>query len=177
VQVFPAIKIRERHGVVSFDGLDKLRLIVERRGDWKKLLAGEADLERVLLTSGGAIRDLLRLLAEIIRRARSLPVSSQVVEAAINQMRLGFLPIPDDDAVWLAQISETHEASFVTLEKVPDMARFFDTHLVLCYRDGPEWYDVHPLVKEVVLRQAKAIAERRAKASDPPRSPPSVPGS
>lgn len=37
------------------------------------------------------------------------------------------------------------------------LARFFDTHLVLCYRNGDEWYDVHPLVSEQVCKQAAAL--------------------
>lgn len=35
----------------------------------------------------------------------------------------------------------------------------FDTHLVLGYRNGEEWYDVHPLVAEEVARQAPASSE------------------
>ena len=36
-------------------------------------------------------------------------------------------------------------------------ARFLDTHLVLCYRNGAEWYDVHPLVRDLVLEQAARV--------------------
>lgn len=171
VQIFPAIKIRSSDGEAHALGVDAIKLIVARRGDWQKLLGDEAQLEKIIHMSGGNIRDLLRLLSEVIRRASltDLPVSEQVVEDAINQMRVEFLPIADDDAVWLAKIAETHEASFGAMDKLPDLTRFFDTHLVLCYRDGPEWYDVHPLIKERMITQAKLIEERRAgKASERP---------
>jgi len=39
--------------------------------------------------------------------------------------------------------------------------RFLDTHMVLCYRNGHEWYDVHPLIAEIVERQAE---RRRARS-------------
>jgi hypothetical protein len=163
VQIFPAIKVRSTQGDVHAVGVEAIKTIVARRGDWKRLLGDEAQLENLIHMSGGNIRDLLRLLSEVIRRASSaeLPVSAEVVEDAVNQMRVEFLPIADADAVWLAQIAETHEASFEIMDKLPDLTRFFDTHLVLCYRDGPEWYDVHPLIKEHMVEQAKLIKVRR----------------
>ena len=171
VQIFPAIKIRGTKGEVHPLGVDAIKEIVARRGDWRKLLGNDAQLEEIIHMSGGNLRDLLRLLSEVIRRASltDLPVSEQVVEDAINQMRVEFLPIADDDALWLARIAETHEASFEGMDKLPDLTRFFDTHLVLCYRDGPEWYDVHPLIKEHMVEQARLIEERRQrKASERP---------
>ena len=169
LQIFPAIKIRSSDGEVHELGIGAIKKIVAKRGDWKRLLGDDAQLEKLIHMSGGNIRDLLRLLSEVIRRATELPVSTPVVDDAINQMRVEFLPVADDDAMWLAQIAETHQASFGAMDKLPDLARFFDTHLVLCYRDGPEWYDVHPLIKEHMIEQAKLLTERRQrKASDRP---------
>ncbi|HSN99337.1 MAG TPA: hypothetical protein VLS89_13670, partial [Candidatus Nanopelagicales bacterium] len=128
----------------------------------------EESLERLILMSGGNIRDLLRILGEVIRRGKVLPVSEAVVEDAINQMRTEFLPIADADAEWLAHIAETHEPALGSVDRLPDLARFFDTHVVLCYRNGPEWYDVHPLIREHVLAQARGISARRG--SEPPPS-------
>ena len=171
LQIFPAIKIRGDDGNAHAVGVEAIKLIVARRGEWRELLGGDQQLEGLIHMSGGNIRDLLRLLTEVIRRAsyNDLPVSDQVVEDAINQMRLEFLPIADDDAEWLAQIAETHDASFKDMDQLPDLTRFFDTHLVLCYRDGPEWYDVHPLIKDHVIKQAKLIkARRQRKESERP---------
>ena len=36
-----------------------------------------------------------------------------------------------------------------------NLSRFFDTHLVLGYRNGGEWYDVHPLLRDEVARLAE----------------------
>ena len=49
--------------------------------------------------------------------------------------------------------------------KVPTLSeemlgRMFDTHLVLCYLDKAEWYDVHPLLRDEVARQAPPAGER-----------------
>lgn len=162
VQIFPAIKIRTSQGIVHEAGVDALKKLVARRGDHQRLF-GQNDrlLERLILMSGGNIRDLLRLLGEVIRRAKILPVSEAIVEEAINQMRMEFLPIADDDAMWLSHIASTHQAALGSIDKLPELARFFDTHVVLCYRDGPEWYDVHPLIRDHVLTQAEDVKRRR----------------
>jgi hypothetical protein len=156
VQVFPAIKVRDDAGVIHTPGIDALKTVLERRGDLRRLIGDEELIKKIILMSGGNIRDLLRLMSEIIRRAKTLPIGNALAEDAINQMRTEFLPIADADAVWLAHIATTHEAALESMDRLPDLTRFFDTHVVLCYRNGPEWYDVHPLIKDIVLKQAKS---------------------
>ncbi len=167
VQIFPAVKLRYRTtGEAYVAGLDALKRVVTARaeGDWARLLGTEARLKRLVLASGGHLRDLLRLISEVIRRARELPVDDTVIEAAINQIKTEFLPITNVDALWLARVAESHQAEIEDLSRLPDLARFFDTHVVLCYRDGPEWYDVHPLIRDVVVAQAREIEARRGGA-------------
>lgn len=77
--------------------------------------------------------------------------------AAVNRRKAEFLPIANDDARWLADIGKTHKAELHSLQGLPSLARFFDTHLVLCYRNGEEWYDVHPLIAEHVQEQVAAL--------------------
>jgi hypothetical protein len=160
VQVFPAIKVRDAGRVVHMTGVGSLKAIVAKRGDWLKLLGDEATLEKLVLLSGGNIRDLLRMVSEVIRRARTLPVGPRVVDNAIDQLRNEFLPIPERDVLWLADIAVTHEARLRDLERLPDLTRFFDSHAVLVYRDGPEWFDVHPIIREHVLDQAARVRAR-----------------
>ena len=154
VRVLPALKLRAKSGERCRQGHDAMERIVRARGDWEKLLGRRAALDRLIENSGGHLRDLLRLLAEVLRRAKALPVPDSTVDAAINQMRTEFLPIADDDARWLAAIARSHRTALPDTGKLPDLARFFDTHLALCYRNGDEWYDVHPLVAEHVIEQA-----------------------
>ena len=156
LHVLPALKLRSEEGVVFRQGYDAMEQVVAARGDWKRLLGERQALDRLVRYSGGHLRDLLRLLAEVLRRARELPVSESTVDAAINQLRSEFLPIADDDARWLANIARSHQTALATKEELPDLARFFDTHLALCYRNGDEWYDVHPLIADHVASQAES---------------------
>ena len=154
IRMLPALKLRNREEERFQQGYDTMERVVRARGDWEKLLGERLALDRLIQYSGGHLRDLLRLLAEVMRRAKCLPVPDSTIDAAINQMRTEFLPIADDDARWLADIARSHQTVLPNTDKLPDLARFFDTHLALCYRNGDERYDVHPLIAEHVIEQS-----------------------
>lgn len=154
--LLPAVKIRDQGGEANQAGLDALEKLVAGRGDWRRLLGEREALDRLIRLSGGHLRDLLRLLAEVIRRAGALPVDPEVLDAAVDQVKNEFLPIAERDGTWLARVARSHTASLEAAEHLPHLARFFDTHMVRCYRNGREWYDVHPLIAEEIQAQAEA---------------------
>lgn len=154
VQVLPTLKVSGRDGAVPFEpGLEIMQKVVAGRGDWRRLCT-EDQLRRVCLHAGGHLRDLLRILADLVRRATSLPVTDETVDRTLAAARNEFLPIADDDARWLAQIAADNTVALPDVDRLPTLARFLDTHLVLCYRNGQEWYNVHPLIRDEVLRKA-----------------------
>lgn len=171
LQIIPTLKVRERSkgptlGLPRDAALQAIEQVVQYRGHWQTLLgegdAGREQLHELILLSGGHLRDLIRMLAEVVRRTRSLPVTREVFQAAVNHVRNQALPIADDDALWLAEIAESHTTCLPSEERIPSLARFLDTHRVLCYRNGSEWFDVHPLIRPSVLEQAAAVRARRA---------------
>ena len=119
VRMLPALKLRNRIGEHSREGYDAMERVVGARGDWQKLLGQRSALDRLIQNSGGHLRDLLRLLAEVLRRAKELPVPGSTVDAAINQVRTEFLPIADDDARWLAEIARSHQTALPNTGKLP----------------------------------------------------------
>ncbi|MGE0680518.1 MAG: hypothetical protein AB7P69_06370 [Candidatus Binatia bacterium] len=169
IQVLPAFKLRNTDHSIFQQGLDAIERVVRARGDWQRLLGERTVLDHISLCSGGHLRDLLRLLAEILRRADRLPTSEHTVTTAINQVRTEFFPIADADAQWLARIAKTHEAGLQDIAQLPNFARFLDIHMALCYRNGEEWYDVHPLIYDQVNKQAAAATS--------PQSSPTIPAS
>lgn len=162
LHVLPALKVRNPSDGTPFQpGVNAAERLVRARGDWARLLGAREVLDRVVLDSGGHFRDLLRILAEILRRTDTLPAPGRTVEAAVQQIRSEFLPVADTDAVWLARIGQTKRASLEEPALLPNLARFLDTHLVLCYRNDTEWYDVHPLIRSEVVAQAAEFEKRR----------------
>ena len=158
VQVLPTLKVHTRRISEPFDpGLDILAHVVAARGDWSLLLSRD-QLRRICMDSGGHLRDLLRITADVLRRATVLPVADEMVERALAAARMEFLPIAEDDARWLARVASENNVVLPDVAHLSTLARFLDTHLVLCYRNGQEWYDIHPLIRENVLSQAESRA-------------------
>lgn len=160
VQLLPAFKLRDKDGTPLAQNYDAMERLVAKRGDWKKLLGRRDMLDRLIKYSGGHLRDLLRLVSGVLRVADRLPVAESTVEAAIHQLRNEFLPIADDDARWLAAIAKSHQTALDNTSQLPALARFLDTHLALCYRNGDEWYDIHPLISDQVDRQVEEARVR-----------------
>ncbi len=123
-------------------------------------------IDRLIGLSGGHLRDLLRLLRDIVLRSASLatlPVNTHVVAASINALRRDYLPIARDDARWLAEIARGRVAALPDTEPsaINRLSRFLDSHRVLYFVNAEEWYDVHPLIREEI---EKVLAADRGAA-------------
>ena len=162
-RVLPAIRLRTREGGRIPESFDAMERVVSRRGDWRRLLGEDrSPLDRLIRSSGGRLRDLLRLLAEVLLRAKSLPVPERTVDAAIGQVRSGLLPIPNNDALWLAEIADSHQRPAPERVGLLSLGWFSGAHLTVYDRNGEEWYDVHPLVATDVRAQAERAGQRLA---------------
>ena len=114
------------------EGILALRDLVHKRlGDHgPECLFGPAatqSLDQFIVLSGGHFRDLLRLLREVLVKTTALPVVPSTIDRAI--------PLRSD-----------------TEEDINRLTRFLDSHIVLYLRNGTEWYDIHPLVRDEVSR-------------------------
>lgn len=128
------------------------RVIAKRFPDWQDIFTPEA-LDRLALSSGGDLRELFRLIRfclPAIRDDSQLPLSAAAVAVAENNVRGEMLPIPADHLAWLKRIGESHDTCLASDADLPTLAHFLDNRLVLNYRNGGNWYDVHPLLREVV---------------------------
>jgi len=169
-EVIPCVKVLDRGTDGPFRaGVDALVEIVQKRGDWSRLLGKKERLIRLILASGGYLRDLFRLLQATLRLAAQrgqLPVSDELVELAIADLRNDYLPIARRDAIWLDKVAGSHRTELENGEALKVLARFFDTHLVLCYRNGEEWFDVHPVIRDHVRQLANPGTARAEAGTD-----------
>ena len=141
-------------------GQNALRRVLLRRfgEDGCKRLFGpsyQSAMQPLIDQCGGHFRDLLRLAGQAMLATRVLPIPARVIEHAIQKVRSDFLPILVSDAQWLKRISDTRAADPRSTEDRIRLIRFLDGHMVLYLRNGQEWYDVHPLIREEVAAIVK----------------------
>lgn len=136
--------------VSSAEGVGKLVEIVDRRYKWRAEFFTEAQLRRLAERSGGDLRDYFRMLRLAITgiARRGTDDADAVLEAAEDAVRRDMLPIADDDRAWLAKIEHSHRPCLPSLDQLPEFARLQQGKYVLQYRNGDDWYAVHPLLRE-----------------------------
>lgn len=167
-QQIPCVKVRTREGEPFQPGLDVLEQVIAQRGDWTRLLGSREALDEILLASGGYLRDLFRLLQAALRlsRTRGLPASKDTRLLALHEVRNAYLPINHHDVLWLSRIDTSKNCELPHGADLADLARFFDNLLVMTYRNGGEWFGIHPLIADRVREIAASI--RRREQSEAP---------
>jgi hypothetical protein len=170
VTLLPSIRLwkNDADRPTDMDGVRVMRRVLGKRlqADGLQALFGddlntqdqdaEWRVDRLIQLSGGDFRELFRLVRECILRARELPISTGVMDEAISAVRRTFLPLPADEIPWLKGIAETRgdpltDRSPATVHR---LTRALDTHVVFYFTNGEDWYDVHPLIREEVLRRS-----------------------
>lgn len=137
--------------VDSSDGLKALLEVVQRRvpnGQMDRLFADDRTRDAFLADSGGHLRDLLRLVREAAIVSNSLPLTDQDLDRARQNVRNTLVPIADDERECLRHVRDTHALPLPSQEAWGPLAGLFDRHLVLGYKNGEVWYDVHPLIRD-----------------------------
>ena len=154
-------------------GRTALRSLVHRRfrdGDFREFFGGQGPqhdkADKLIDVCGGHFRDLLILLREAVRRTPQLPVTEEAIQSAITAVRGNYLPIAIEDARWLNKIQQVRDTVLPNTEpaNVNRLTRFLDTHFVLYFTNGKEWYDIHPLIRNEVADIVKRDAAHKTAA-------------
>lgn len=164
VVVMPVLKLfkkgqsRQPHPQPQFETKDVLSMILKKRiAD--ELIEPQA-AEKIVLNSGGVLRELIRIANEccriclrLIRRqpGETIIINDQILDEAVNKIR-------NDFAISLGkvdyQILKTTYENFQPDD--PKDTEFLDLlHglYVLEYRNRNNWYDVHPIVVELLQEE------------------------
>lgn len=125
----------------------------------------EIRADQLIDSSGGHFRDLLYLLREAVLPTNEFPVTNKILEAAISNVKESFLPIPKEDAPWLAEIEATNSESLPSSddESIKTLMRFMDNHWVINFHNGEDWYDIHPIIRDEVHKIVEQLAKDKAK--------------
>lgn len=166
----PCVKIRQRptlQGTVGDNhqfGLNVLWRVASERGDVQWLLGSREAFDELAGASGGYLRDLFRMLLVLVNGASryDVPVSPERRRLAVDELRNAYINgFTNEEAVWLRRVEETGVLDFDGGYDPHRIASFFDTHVLLAYRNGEDWYGVHPVIRDVVFRRAAVWDEAR----------------
>lgn len=137
------------------EGLEKMRSLIERRyAGWSQVLDAAA-LDKLAQASGGDLRHFMqRLVSGVVGKAAfaldrlPLQADDSIVLQVIDENR-GETERLTVKSEWplLRDIAGTHNAIAADRgDSLRTLARLFDTRVILNYRNGAEWFDIHPLL-------------------------------
>lgn len=114
-------------------------------------LVPRAMLERLALASSGSVRDYFRLLKSVCTKAKvanaSVPLQGDQWISMAEQVLRNEMPLAKDDKAWLREVRKTHGTGLDSMSSLHQLARLFDSGVILNYRNGRDWCDVHYLLQ------------------------------
>jgi hypothetical protein len=137
------------------EGLEKMRSLIHRRyPGWEQVISADT-LDKLAMASGGDLRHFMqRLVSGVVGKAlyalerMPLKPDDSLVKQVIDENR-GETERLTVKSEWplLADIALTHNAIAADRgDSLRTLARLFDTRVILNYRNGAEWFDIHPLL-------------------------------
>lgn len=154
VKVFetPDIDKRAIEAVKPYDaGLNLLVQCVRNRYPEVEQLIPNTMLKALALASSGSVRDYFRLIKSVCTKARvakatiPLETNSPLAQLA-TQVLMNEMPLAEEDKQWLLNVRRTHGTGLDSISNLHELARLFDSGIILNYRNGRDWCDVHYLL-------------------------------
>ncbi len=160
----PMVKVRTREGTTFARGLEALVEVVAKRIDLDAVFASRSVVRDLAKSSGGSIRDLMRLVgyAQLAARAQDKEtIDSNSAQRAADKIRLDYEKLLVPAGSYFPLLARIHETKTdgAPKEATPDPAKvesyrvFFSELLtngsVLEYNGSETWYDVHPVIRKI----------------------------
>ncbi|MGH8910536.1 MAG: ATP-binding protein [Egibacteraceae bacterium] len=157
VRPVPIPQVRRRQGQSlepNAETIAEMVEIVARRIPWEQLFKDSLLLERVILESGGHLRDLCEILQEIVTLAYSRgvdpPVDRVHVDEAIANVAHGFSNPTQESAELMRRVHRQHGRIEPRADEVAMLARLMHTHMLLAHCNAHDRYEVHPLAQRAL---------------------------
>jgi len=141
---------------VDAAGLTSLIECMRKRGDLEPLFESTDLLEQLILASCGHLRDLVSMMSLAVTRARgksmrlglAARLGKEDVDIIVSDHYLRFRnAVATSDYVWLRRVSLTGLLPAEDLSYVSRAAKLLDTAVVMTYRNGDRWCDVHEALR------------------------------
>jgi hypothetical protein len=117
--------------------------------------------QKLILKSGGALRELIRLASRCCERClvqlrrtpdnQDLKITSDILQQAVTDLRIEFTePLGQNSYEILAQVYREYAPADGMDQASLDLLH---TLYILEYRNDDLWFGVHPIVKEILVRR------------------------
>lgn len=145
-------------------GLDAARKCLRLRG---KVITGNIDslfmderlLDELILISSGHLRDLVRLMQDVVREVYKRDPSKPLNEVAVRRVIDDYVTdgqkgVYSNDLPWLRDLAERRQVVGVLSDAslIPRASKLIDTAVIMTYRNGEEWFDVSAPVRRLLAR-------------------------
>lgn len=167
VVTMPSVLVFQRNSSEpDLQGVEAVTELVARRfPPWVDVFT-PAQLQRLILNTGGDLRELLRAVRVAINEdIEALPVPEAAVDQALASVRPP-KTIPAEHVAWLARLEASHDCELGDKIDARVLQRYLATKHVLVYLNGEPWYAVHPLLRDWVAE--RAARQAAAPAAAPP---------
>lgn len=163
VEVLPSVRLRGKddpYDAVNGPGPDLLLRALGKRIDLDALVPDPAARDRIVVASGGSIRELLEVASDATLVADGDTLTGPDIERALTRRRDRMRDKINANgwAATLVDIARQHQIA-------EDDAYLLVLHHRLAFKyNGEGWYDAHPLVYEIAEFQAQMAARDRDEA-------------
>ncbi len=162
--LLPAVKVCEPGLALRpyAPGVDAFIEIVERRLPVDRVFGERKDLlVKLVMYSGGHVRTLISFLQDLIYEARhaGIPPTEEVIERIVQPFRSKARnKMGRRGAILLDAVERRGTLEDVDKQDHPELASFMQDYLVLCYLNGDDRYEIHPLIRETVRQRLAQLA-------------------
>ncbi len=167
--VLPMVKVATPEGAPVPEGIACLKELIGKRLEITSIFGADpsSTLEPLIRASGGYPRDLLRLVRNLLTSGGGFPAKPEHTERLIEQLAQDYaMALYGDEIDVLVEVAESHEVPLGNDAEVGRFIRLLDRWLVLAYRNGKEWYDLHPMARRDPRVQARLAKAKQSASSE-----------
>lgn len=150
----PHVRPRTAADAAAETNVAELRDVAARRVPVERVFGDGTLLDDVIDASGGHLRDLFRILRELIQLvwqlSLPLPVRPVHVEEAIRTVARDYAAMTAEQASFLRAVAAGDGDIQPRDDEVQLMARLVQSQLLLGHVNGEDWYEVHPLARRAL---------------------------
>ncbi len=156
---WPNVHVRTIEGQPDENGLSVMRQVIDRRmSDWQQIIS-TPHLDKLAFSTGGDLRDFFRQVREALvslSAASSLgrddvKIDDNVIDNVTTELQNQLqLMLTEKNKAVLARIHKEKQLVRKGPEELPILSSLLDANLIMNYQNGAPWFDVHPLVLDMI---------------------------